>query len=264
MKSKLNIDYNMINTVLMVIILIIVVYCCVKKQNENFSEPCILYQMDENGNCAILGDNESYTGPMRCGSCPGQLGMKEAGGANWSEDLANLSKGSETDKELYMVASGLLMVFMTLTEKKSWIDKNWSPEKTAAGETQPARGEKAQTDVKMAINYLNTIWGKNITDGKLTQVDDSDMKESEDGKTYETTNCTLDTFDKSHVCLLNISIPDSLTYNEDGEVTGGEKSSKVQHIGKLSDWIKNTLKIKEKFAKNLEKIETAFKDMLKA
>jgi hypothetical protein len=38
MKSKMSLDLNMINTILMVIILIVVVYCCVKKQNEAFSD----------------------------------------------------------------------------------------------------------------------------------------------------------------------------------------------------------------------------------
>jgi len=38
MKSKMSLDLNMINTILMVFILIIVVYCCVKKQNEAFSD----------------------------------------------------------------------------------------------------------------------------------------------------------------------------------------------------------------------------------
>ena len=38
MKSKMSLDLNMINTIIMVIILIVVVYCCVKKQNEAFSD----------------------------------------------------------------------------------------------------------------------------------------------------------------------------------------------------------------------------------
>jgi len=211
MKSKLNIDYNMINTVLMVIILIIVVYCCVKKQNENFSEPCILYQMDENGKCAILGDNESYTGPMRCGSCPGQLGMKEAGGANWSEDLATLSEDkSKEEMELTMIVSGLLVLFMQSANNDSWIDKNFSDDKP--------RSTKQKNDVVRAINYLNLInLNGNNSRTALSQAEGGEG-ETRAGETYKK-KCAKDS--TKDVCLLDTSI--------DG--------NRKKHLAALNTWV---------------------------
>ena len=175
--------------------------------------------MDKNGKCSILGDDTSYTGPMRCGACPGQHGMKDAGGADWAEDLANLSDMKDGSKELYMFAQELLMVFMGNVPLYSLFEKNFK---------SVTRSDTQKKHKQIAIKYLTKILEKTIDNNKLTEITDVTEEDSE-GRGGKQSNCTMDNKD-THECLLNTSIIDK------DDKTNSMKGIHLRHI---KTWIKN-------------------------
>lgn len=163
MKSKMSLDLNMINTIIMVIILIVVVYCCVKKQNEAFSDLAgapIMWRK-----CASDKENPCKAVPNESESC------------GWD--------GKQTNHSVR--AQGLAACAMMMRNSKTAFGDNALSDDILAQLKDDALS-KEEMDTALSEKISNSGLGCYI-DGKLTDIKEISKQNCSDGEACEIGDC---------------------------------------------------------------------------